>query len=209
MRIISRWTLDLGWVLEHEFFPLAGGSWLYHPAKECVVWKMFFAAFDCPRTGWEGHVWHTPPIILERNCFADLAHWLGWQFVARIFFLCGLCLAQEYTTNAIFWVGAYVVSKLAMMIWPDLGLIGYWNGLALVWSMSIHTVEPRKPRLPGTGIVLVIFGLRQVMVGILIRKHMEATSINQSIPRQSSPMWYWYHYQSMSHYHYHQSMVPV
>ena len=129
--------------------------------------------------------------------------------LAWVAFFCAGYVWYKNIQQMLYFGSGHMWCLLAMMIWPDLGLIGYWNGLALVWSMSIHTVEPRKPRLPGTGIVLVIFGLRQVMVGILIRKHMEATSINQSIPRQSSPMWYWYHYQSMSHYHYHQSMVPV
>ena len=135
---------------------------------------------------------------------------LAWVAVCcQIFFFCAGYVWHKNIQQMLYFGSGHMWCLLAMMIWPNLGLIGYWNGLALVWSMSIHTVEPRKPRLPGTGIVLVIFGLRQVMVGILIRKHMEATSINQSIPRQSSPMWYWYHYQSMSHYHYHQSMVPV
>ena len=87
--------------------------------------------------------------------------------------------------------------------------VAQWGSPAGVAWFSVGWLGEFPSKTIGTGIVLVIFGLRQVMVGILIRKHMEATSINQSIPRQSSPMWYWYHYQSMSHYHYHQSMVPV
>ena len=133
MRIISRWTLDLGWVLEHEFFPLAGGSWLYHPAKECVVWKMFFAAFDCPRTGWEGHVWHTPPIILERNCFADLAHWLGWQFVARFFFVRAMFGTRIYNK-------CYILGRGICGVY-----LPWWYGLILVWlvtGMAWHWFDP-------------------------------------------------------------------